>query len=523
MTIVPTFEREDLPSPMQTGAQADIAAAGIPGEALQRFGQAGVDTAIDMIHAENYDWTATNTANFAINSAQKLDAAKQQAAKTGDYKGALTAFNTQLAADQAAILQSAPSQRAADAFTLHSKGTMLDLTRDANTQSNLDKLSGASYRNPAIADTNYGIGVGIIKGAQAAGIGGDKVDWQSRLDAWGKQNYGAVVRNQIDTDPQGALTALQGGKYDFALHSEDVEQFTRQAQVQIDRVQQKALMAQERALAMEQRQDMMAQRQLRQTQAANAANLIGAAIQGKTIDPGQLGDAVRSQAVTPEAATAVLRAQEGQDDPQTALHLYQQLGTGNLQANDISTAVSSHLIKGSTGVELMRGLNERDKSGENQAERMSFDTLKTALGGQAAEQGIDVMGAGKAQSAQLWAQAQGEWNRRVIINHEDPQAALADMIPRYSPKANLPTWLPAPQMGAITDVSQLPTIVQQTKAAFTAGAITQDQYQAQGQLLQRYQQFFDAKAQRDAAAKAARAPAKPGAAPPVLTPAQGDQ
>jgi hypothetical protein len=541
MAIVPTFQREDLPQAMQTGAQMDIGSAGIVGQALERFGQAGVDSAVSMLHAENYDWTAKNTSSFALDRAQALDAAKQQAAQTGDYKGAITKFNADTTAAQAAIIAQAPSQRAADAFTLNSKGTMLDLTRDANTfaqrgegsvqksniQANLDNLSASSLRNPALADTNYGTGLGIIAGAQKSGIAGPDVDWQSMKDNWGRQNYSAVVRHQIDQDPNGALAALNGGKYDFALHSEDVENLSRQAQVQIDRRQQQALMAEQRQYTMEARQEAAAARQLRQAQAGNEANMLADAVGGKPIDTDKLVDMVRSQQITPAGMDAIMRGQEGRDDPATMLHLYSQLGSGQLQAGDIMTAVANHQIKASTGVELQRGLNEREKSGDNQVERGAFDTLKTALGGAAAEQGIDLFGQGKAQAAQLWTQAQGEWNQRVIINHQDPQATLADMIPRYSPKASVPTWLPAPQMGAVTAPEQVPLIWGQTKQALAAGTITHSQYDAQAALLMQYQKFFVSKAQRDAAIAAVRGakPSTPGAAvapSPPLVPANTD-
>jgi hypothetical protein len=541
MPMVPTFQREDLPQIQQTGPQEDIASAGITGHALANLGDVGLDYAVRTIQAANYDWTANNTADFAESQTNAMLAARKKATQTGDYKGVATDFIAQLNADRLARISNAPTPRAGDAFGLHAKGVSDELTRgmseyadagewktwQSNTQTNLDKLASTSYQNPALADQNYGIGIGIINGAKAAGIGGDKVDWAQQSDSWGKQNYGAVVRRQVDTDPQGALSALRGGKYDFVLHPQDVEEYANTAQHAVDRIAEKQLMETQRALAQEQRADMWAQRQLRESQAQNAATWFSKAMQGGPIDGHALADAVARQEITPEAATATLNAGNGHDDANTKFEMTKRAGDGTLTPDDLLNAMNNRTLSADTATSLLKGVNAKGSKEDNQVVRANYETLNTGLGGHAIDQGIDPFGTGKAESAMMLTQARGEWTRRVLVNGEDSSAVLADMMPRYSPKATMPTWLPQPQMGTVMAPDDVANVAAQTKAAFAAKQITQDQYNAQGQLLYRYAQFFDGLSQRQAAVQAAtraKAPQPPpAAAPPVsLVPLEGD-
>lgn len=537
MPIVPTFQREDLPQAMQTGPQANVAAAGLPGEALARLGDAGTDFAIKMIDADNFDWLRKNVSDFAVKQQDALDGAQQGAVKSGNFKGAAQTYNQQIQADQAARIASAPTPHVADLFLQHSTGYLRTYERQMNdyaqsgefsswnsgAQESQDQLSQLSYRNPATADANYATGLGIIRGAQAAGIGGAKVDWQAKVDGWKRENYGAVARQQVDTDPNAALSNLRGGRFDNYLPTEDIENLSRAAQNGVDRLQQKQMMVEQRALAQENRAEIQAERELRQTQVANAATWISGALKGGPVDVGKLADDVATQRISHEAADAVLHASEGHDDAQTVLNLHAKLASGDLQMADVFTAFSNHTIGQQTGVGLLNGIGEREKTGNNAADHGAYQAMRTALGSAAAEQGIDIFGADRAAAALRTSRAEIEWNDRVNLHHEPPQAVATDIIQRYSPNNATPTWLPQPKFGAIAAATDMPAVVQQTDAALAAGTITPDQYAAQGTLLSQYKTFFDAKQKRDAALAAVKA-IKPAALPaaPTTPPTDGD-
>lgn len=267
------------------------------------------------------------------------------------------------------------------------------------------------------------------------------------------------------------------------------------------------------AQARQAHEDAMAERYLRQAQAANEASLIASTIQGQRADPTMLANAVRTQQITPTGYNAILSVEAGRDDPRAVVDMTRRLGTGELTSDDVMQGLVDRSISKTTAVDLQRALNERQTQGVSATERGAFDTLKTAVGGDAVEKGlVDIGDTAKQAQVQTWAQAQAEWTRRVVAGREDPQAVLGDMLPRYQHLGSAtPSLWTQPTMGPIQSQADAASVAQKTAAAFAAGQLTQPEFDGQKALIARYGQFYDSQAQR--AAAAARVPKQsPGGA-----------
>lgn len=350
--------------------------------------------------------------------------------------------------------------------------------------------------------------VGAINGAVMGGWLTPQ-EGQDRIIRFKSGVAETAVQHALNADPAVALQHLQDPTAYPGLLPDRRESLTYTAAIRAD-------MAERQANAVQEKADRDAERQLRGAQAANAANLIGAAMGGQAIDTNHVADMVRSQQITPEAANAILTARLGHDDPQAAVRLWHDVGAGAATADDIYTALSTHAVSASTGVDMMRALGSRQSQGDNTVERAAFANLRTALGGDTVEKGlVDFGNATQAAMARGWAQAQSEWTNRVLVGHEDPRAALSDLVAKYQPPDHPPVTWARPKFGGVDNQDAVTTVWGQTKAAFQAGQLSNADYQAQAALLNQYRKFYGDLAARQAAAKAAKAPgAKPGPALP---------
>lgn len=259
-----------------------------------------------------------------------------------------------------------------------------------------------------------------------------------------------------------------------------------------------------RQVARQAHEDAVADKEQRQRQAQNETGYLADVYSNKPVDMAQVyakGYAGELSAAGINAIEAAVdRRTAGKDDPQVMAHLWGAIGNGTAGKDDVYAAGANGRIRGETMSEMMRTLNERDKQGRDSVERGAFNTLKTALSGGAIEQGIfHFDNKEQAQAIQNWAQAQGEWNRRVMLNKEDPMAVLSDLAPKYSSTAQRPTWLAAPRFGQVSDSKTLDGVAVRTLQARDRGEIDAATYAGEVQLLNNYRTFYLEKDLRDSA------------------------
>ncbi|HEX9489785.1 MAG TPA: hypothetical protein VF930_05840 [Stellaceae bacterium] len=266
----------------------------------------------------------------------------------------------------------------------------------------------------------------------------------------------------------------------------------------------------------QQKSDAAEDRALRKDQQANEIDWLDRVYQfqagkGPAPDLTALSDAARrGDLSTPGFAAvhaALDRAEQGRDNPLVKNDLLRRIGEGEDVHGDIRQAIVDHQLSDASQSELMRANMARQGKGDNAVARAAFQQLKTALGGHAIDSGfLDLTREGVKDQAALWAQAQGEWNKRVLVGNEDPNAVYADMVPRYRHATLSQQSMPNPRLGAVQSVDDVAAVWARTKDALAAGRITQDQYNDEAQLLDRYRRFY-----ADEAARLAAAPPRPGA------------
>jgi len=261
-----------------------------------------------------------------------------------------------------------------------------------------------------------------------------------------------------------------------------------------------------------------AEKDHRAAQAFNFSQDFAAALAGNGPNASQVADAVAKQRYSPEAANAILSARSGRDDPMATVQLWQHVGDGTARPDDIAAALSAGKISGPTGADMIKAVTAKDRGVDNQTEHSAFATLRTALGGDAVDKGlVDFGNTDQVKQALGWAQAQGEWTRRVVAGTEDPQAVLADMVNRYQRPDHPPATWDRPRLGGVFATKDVADVWAKTQAAHDAGQMGEDQFNAQAALLNQYRQFFADQDSRNAAVAAAQA----GAPKPVKSGAPG--
>lgn len=254
----------------------------------------------------------------------------------------------------------------------------------------------------------------------------------------------------------------------------------------------------------EQREERQAEHDLRILQTGNESNLLARAISGEPPSPTELADALRAQKIRPDAYFAIERAknEKGQDNNEIMLDLWKRAGRGEDITKDVYAAVTLGELRGVTGAEMVRYVSQRQKEETNQEERGYFNVLKTALGGHALEQGmIDLTKEHGHAAAALWARANEEWTRRVVVNHEDMPTVLHDMLGRFQPILDTPRGLPRPRMGPVSSLQDVGAVWQSTADAYRRGELTKSQYDHEADLLVQYKGIYEQAEQRRKAAE----------------------
>jgi hypothetical protein len=353
-------------------------------------------------------------------------------------------------------------------------------------------------------------------------------NWQGRKDPmhfeWAGKGGGQwqVAQGPAVTASDAGPQALATGKPDYPSA---IANINRDPSLNpIERQHALSLVHQQYTLdyEIEQRNDRAAEKQLKDQQTANEAELFANAVRKQPLDQKTLADMVQKRQITPAGYNAIMgevnRTEEGRDNPGTVLHLQQRIGNDEDVTQDIYNAVDSGTIKGSTADTMIKALNEKKKVAANQIERTAFSTLRTIAGMDAQEHPmVDLGHEANASQVALWAQAQTEWNHRVLVNKEPPMAVLADMTPRYGHPVQSIEALPRPRMGAIQKPEDVQGVAQGTQAAFDAGQLTREQFDDEQALILRYSGLLDAQQKRRAAA--AVVPGGGGARARGLTPA----
>lgn len=258
------------------------------------------------------------------------------------------------------------------------------------------------------------------------------------------------------------------------------------------------------------RDDALAQRQMRETQASTFGQMYADSMQGKAPSDVDLANAVRTQRLTPEMAKFIGNGGAAKDDLATVVDLQARARNGDPSVVDDAVAAANNgLLKGGTAARISATAVAQQGHGDDQIERASFSTLRSAMGLDSNMQPIVDLGhESRAEQMGLWVQAQREWNQRVLVGRGDPSNVLDDMLAEYARPSQPPTSWPQPKAGTIRASTDLAPTAQKTQSMFDAGSITQGEFSNQKHLLALYAQHFDEEARR-AGVKASATTPKP--------------
>lgn len=536
MAQIPTFTNQ-ISVPVVHMPLMDPNAAGQVGGALAHAGAA----VSEEMEAFNQHYAQArrqaDATNIVSGVSAQLGDMEFRYSKVADRNAALTGFNEEAAKlrektlagikdaevasyverqfDSEAVARSQAAGR--QAFALESSKRRGDL--DTNL-SNFASGAAAASSEPLRAQMLEN-GTTAIRGAVAAGwldpeAGARReLTFKSQVQEVGIAQKLTGIANAEDADAADALFAAVNDPNNFpGLTPEKREILAARADGLATRLAT-------RAAARQAHEDVLAEKAHRDTQAQNETATLADIYGGKPVDMAK----IYAKAYAGEISAAGLNAIEaavdkrtaGHDDPLAMAHLWGAIGDGVAGKDDVLDALSSHRIRGETSSEMMRALNERQKQGADQVERGAFNTLKTALSGAAIEQGfIKFDNAAGAAAIQAWGQAQGEWNRRVLLGKEDPMAVLSDLAPKYSNTVARPTWLAPPKFGAVNSLDDVKRIYAATKSAFEGKTLSPGEFEGEARLLESYRSFYFEKALRDQAYEQIL-PARP-AAPKKATP-----
>lgn len=523
MVQVPVFENE-VTVRAPGAAHADPGAFAAPGRALA----AGAAEFGAQEAAFNERYLAAkrqaDAANVVAGVSRQLDDAEFRWGQTPDRQAAQAGFDKEAADLRAATLKSikdplisgyvserfdaeavARSRSAANnAFQLEASKRRGDL--DTITQSAAN--AAATTRDPVIRALQLDNAKSAIEGAAAAGWiapeAAAKMQLKFRSDveeAYVKRSLNAAFASpdldqSADAAAQVAHAVSDPSNYP-ELNPERREALASQALIMADHQSRRAAAAAMRA-------DAQSDKALKRMQAFNAAQAVMQARTGQLDEqklPGLVMSGQLSESGYAAAIAALDREEKGRDDPYTAGTLRAAVEGGHAGADEINDAFAHGKISSTTHAAMMTKWGEHDRQQQNEVEKGAYQTLKTLTSGAAVEQGIIKDDGLRARAEQIWGQAQGEWNRRVLAGHEDPIAVLSDLAPKYAmAMPQRPTWLSPPKFGGVNSMDDVKRVYAATKASRESGALDDAAFRSQAQLLENYRAFYAEKDQRDAAA-----------------------
>ena len=513
MVSVPTFDG-DMAVHLGQTAQLSPNAVAAPGEALAHVGDA-------ISQWEDHYANARRTMD-ASNTVAKLSSQLNDMSfkwgKTPDRQQALDGYRADVATLKKTVVDKIDDpqvqQYVNDRFNAEASSRELETGQrafgmesskrvgDLDTNLTTFAQSAAGADDPLTRAKIADDGIAAIKGAVAGGwlppeVGAEReIRFRSQLDeVTGRQAIDRAVQTQ---DPNDALAASKLIADPHALPGLEAETRIR-LQYRVDALNDRLM---SRSIAQQAHQDAVAERQLRQSQQHNETVLLMQVYGGQPVDNRMLYNLALGQRISPEGLEAVHRAQaqqgEGSDDGLTVTHLWSAIDNHHATPNDIYAAQGAGRLKGSTAAEMMRSLDRGDRTA---AETAAFSTLKTAMDGQAIEDGK--FGGGEA-AKQAWGQAQLEWHQRV--NNGEPAAkVLPDMVQRYVANLTSPIWLPRPRLGTINNAQDVNAVAAATVKAHQAHQLNDADYWQQVGVINGYKAFYT------------RRPGLPGGAKPGST------
>jgi hypothetical protein len=489
----------------------DIGGAGVVGAALQRAGNEVAAPAEEFLQRYAAAKRQADAANLVAGASKQLDDAQFRWSKVADNIAARDGFGQEAAKIRAQALNgidnpevsSYVAQRLDEQITARSSETRrAAFTLESSAQRgaldarlNQYAQSAAMTRNPLLLQQFTDQAMDDIKGAVGGGWLHPEEGVQKSLAFRGE-----VQRVLAEQDRNAALASRdpQAARA-WANKINDPTSYPGLLPAQREALAQRAETITYR-LSVEEatrqaRADALAARELTRVQQSNETKLLVQTWQGKPPDLATLQEMADHQQISAGGAAAIhnamINTEEGHDDPAVANGLYARLRT-DLTNQDVFDARGANKLSKTTSDTLLRAIGTRDEQRDNQVERAAFNELKTALNGHAIEQGILTMDPQtRYDQAALWAEAQGEWTKRVTIGRESPQAVLADMLPRYRHVDLSPNAWPQPRVGAIKNLDDVLPVAQKTKAAFDAGQLTPAQYQDEKALIIRIKQYYE--------------------------------
>lgn len=362
-------------------------------------------------------------------------------------------------------------------------------TLDTDLDSTAKSAAGAS--NDLLRAKLTDDGVASIKGAVAGGWldpeSGDKA-----IIGFKSQVQEVQVRKQangiIDAQDGAAAHALADKLNDSAQFKDLLPE---KREIILQKLENLSYRLDTRAATALAHADSVADRNLHRGQARNEATLLAGVNAGKPLSDSDIEHLADTQQISAGGVEALhsakMHAENGNDEPASALRLWHAIGTKQATSDMIFDAQKTGDISKSTSFQMMRALDAKTSKQDDAVTRQSFADLKSALHGGAIEQGIIP---NKSPEAAAWAQAQGEWTNRVTIGGESATKVRDDMLQRYAHDTASPTWLPQPRLGLVQSPQDLASVAAATGAALKSGKITPDQYQSELRLLSQYKQFY---------------------------------
>lgn len=292
----------------------------------------------------------------------------------------------------------------------------------------------------------------------------------------------AAVRRLIATNPGQAVRALAEGSLLFPGLTPE-----RKA-ILFDQADRRATAALSHSLALSDHAERVRDRQLRQQQAANFGELVGAVSRGEPLPVEQLQDFLARQGVSPEQYTFLDRIatqrSQGRDAPSVVLDLNVRMAAGeNVQARIMTAASGDNpTLSSDTAVRLLRQNQEGQQQNQlTWAQREGFNQVNALVGG---DKPLIQLTPTEAVRA---VRAQQEYLDRVR-GGEAPREVVQDMQTRYLNNPQGALDLPVPRFGGARPTTKQEAAAQEKAARERrdAGSITPADYAREERLLREY-------------------------------------